>query len=215
VRDSKRPKERSQDREYRQRYSLTPGKQIGGKFELLGKGVQTSDLGLTAQRSGKLSAHAVGQHSSSEVISSSVQLTTRHSFQSPPSVPSPQNGDQFADDRSRDGDDPDDQDDVSFTITLIYDGERVLHQVWSGMTVERLTQDSAEIFDLPPPVTSIILMLFGLQPSTLGFNGRLSDPPCVTDGATILVFRVGNFALDRSPYRDAPTARYGVGLPGG
>ena len=29
MQDSKRPKERSQDREYRQRYSVTPGKQIG------------------------------------------------------------------------------------------------------------------------------------------------------------------------------------------
>jgi hypothetical protein len=30
VRDAKRPKERSRDKEYKQRYSLTPGKQVGG-----------------------------------------------------------------------------------------------------------------------------------------------------------------------------------------
>ncbi len=81
---------------------------------------------------------------------------------------------------------------MPFSIILVHDeGERVQHNAWSDMAVAQLTQDAARIFGLPPPMTSIILMLFGMNPRTLNVGGRLSDPPRLEDGATILVFRVG------------------------
>jgi hypothetical protein len=53
------------------------------------------------------------------------------------------------------------------------------------MPVSQLVQDAASIFGFHPPLTSVVLMLFGLQPATLRLGYLLSDPPRVTDGATI------------------------------
>jgi hypothetical protein len=77
------------------------------------------------------------------------------------------------------------------TITLIYNGNPVTHQVWEDMPVAQLLQDAASLFGFHPPFTSVVLMLYGIQPATLGIGYLLSDAPRVTDGATILVFHAG------------------------
>jgi hypothetical protein len=43
-------------------------------------------------------------------------------------------------------------------------------------------------------------MLFGMNPSALRIDGKLSDPPPVTNGATVLVYHVGNRAPDRQAF---------------
>jgi hypothetical protein len=45
------------------------------------------------------------------------------------------------------------------------------------------------------PQPCIVLMLFGLNPSTLQVGNLLSDPPPVTNGATVMVFQVRHPAL--------------------
>ena len=190
MRDSKRPKERSQDREYRQRYSVTPGKEIGGQHPA--DEAPFHDNGFTS-------------NSAQDI---------RRSFQSPTSVPSPHERGRFTENRSPDCDDLEYQEDVPFAITLIYEGERVQHEAWSGMAVAQLMQDAARIFRLPPPISSIVLMLFGLNPSTLRADGMLSDPPRVRDGATVLVFRIGAPDFNGQQPRGGTPVRMGGGNPG-
>jgi hypothetical protein len=56
-------------------------------------------------------------------------------------------------------------------------------------------------------------MLFGLIPSTLKVGSRLSDPPIVTDGSTVLIFHIGNLAHDHTPPQTSPS-RHVDGVPG-
>jgi hypothetical protein len=182
VRDSKRPKEKSQDRDYKQRYSVSPGKLIGGF------GVEVRDH---VSHSDHANLHPPddqdaggNRQSSSGKGSIPFRAPDRNPAHTPSSVPSTRNGDQ-----TRDGGSPDFTNPI--TVTLIYDERPVLHQVWGDMPVTQLLQDAASIFGFHPPLTSIVLMLFGLQPATLRIGYLLSDPPRVTEGETILVFRVG------------------------
>ncbi len=92
--------------------------------------------------------------------SSSIRATDRPSIHTPSSVPSPRDGAQ-----SRDGGSPDFTN--PYFIMLIYDGRPARHQVWGDMPVSQLVQDAARIFEFHPPFTSVVLMLFGLQPAIL------------------------------------------------
>jgi hypothetical protein len=126
-------------------------------------------------------------------------------------VPSPQNDELISNRRDIGGCD---RADPPLVITLIYEGDRVQHQVRGDMLVALLTQDAAILFELPPPLTTIILMLFGLHPSTLQIGRRLSDPPQVTDGATVLVFRVPLSVPSHSTPRGMPPVPFGGAYPG-
>ncbi len=160
VRGSKRPKERSQDREYMQRYSLTPSKfpvadQFGG---------------------GRQPSITPGHHSSSAMFTSPSRDHFQSSTRSPQSVPSPKLLSSQARRPTNVG-----RKMESFTITLICEGIRHSHDVWEDKPVDGLLQEAAVIFGIQP--TIIVLMLFGLNPSTLRAGHLLSDPPpVVTDG---------------------------------
>jgi hypothetical protein len=54
------------------------------------------------------------------------------------------------------------EDGSDFTITLIWEGNRHLHEVWEDKPVDELIHEAADIFGLYP--TTIILMLFSLYP---------------------------------------------------
>jgi hypothetical protein len=115
--------------------------------------------------------------------SSSIRSSDRNATDTPSSAPPPRDGT-----KARIGGSPDYTD--PYIITLIYDGCPVRHQVWGDMPVAQLLQDAASIFGFHPPFTSIVVMLFGLQPATLRIGYLLSDPPRVTDGAMVLIFHV-------------------------
>jgi hypothetical protein len=69
----------------------------------------------------------------------------------------------------------------------------------------------AGIYGFHPPLSSIILMLYDLHPIALKIGYRLSDPPRVTDGATVLVIRVGD-PVHNQPMQAGPTPlNYGGG----
>jgi hypothetical protein len=101
-----------------------------------------------------------------------------------------------------------------FDITLIYEGDRVRHQVAAHMPVAELSAEAAAIFQIN--AADVILLLYGIIPRTLPRNGRISDPPRVIAGSTVLVFCVatpghgqGGYPPPASPN---PRARDGDGL---
>ena len=211
VRGSKRPKERSQDREYKQRYSVSPGKLI----EAFGVGLREDHISHQGRSQASVVPEPGGKRLSSRMHgSSTIRDTDRNPVHTPTSVPSPRVGT-----HARDGGSPDHTD--PYTITLIYDGRPMRHQVWGDMPVTQLLQDAASIFGFPPPYTSIVLMLFGLQPAALRIGYLLSDPPRVADGATVLVFHVGaqihdqqlvqTHAHTQSKYAGSSPGHYGGG----
>jgi hypothetical protein len=59
------------------------------------------------------------------------------------------------------------------------------------MQVSQLLQDVVGIHGITSSLSSVVLMLYGLHPTTLRIGYRLSDPPIVTEGATIVVIHVG------------------------
>ena len=207
IRDSKRPKERAQDREYKQRFSLSPGGQLGGRAFAVHEFGENLDQRSLTQPGVKPLPTLYGQQASSGNSSSPAGIAMRHMSQSPLSVPSPLSDDQIAVRRTIGGGG---HDDYSFIITLICEGDRMQHQVWKDMPVSQLTRDAAGLFGLTHPLSTIILMLFGLNPSTLRFDCRLSDPPQVNDGATVLVFQISN-----STHRGMLPAPPGGAHPGG
>jgi hypothetical protein len=82
--------------------------------------------------------------------------------------------------------------DGDYLINLTYEGNLVRHQVNQHMMVEQLVRDAADLYQLNAP--DMILMLFGMHPQTLSRNNRLSDPPRVGPGATVLVFCIAGHA---------------------
>ncbi len=209
VRESKRPKERTLDREYKQRFSLTPGKVLGGPSVGFTQGGAVTNQRSVAPQGERFTDH--GQQSSGGNPSSPAGDTMRYVSKTSPSVPSPQNEYRF-DARQDNGECP--YGDVHITITLIHEGNRIRHQIWPTMPVAVLTQDAATLFRLPPPASAIVLMLFGMIPSVLHFDQRICDPPQVTNGATVLVFQVPVPSADIQPSRGMPQVPIGGANPG-
>jgi hypothetical protein len=56
------------------------------------------------------------------------------------------------------------------------------------MYVSQLVEEAANLFHLIPG--ELVLMLFGMIPHTLSRGNRISDPPRVGPGATVLIFRI-------------------------
>ena len=86
----------------------------------------------------------------------------------------------------------------SFEITLIYEGNRIGHQVTQHMPVMQLVEEAGALFRLHP--SAVVLLLFGMHPRTLPRENRLSDPPRVEHGATVLVFNVIPNAMQQGIY---------------
>ncbi len=176
VRELKRPKERAQDRDYKQRYSISPGQQIGGFVLETRENVNPTDRERGTSHDEKYVSLIPSSGGNRSIRTP--ELHTKHS---PPSVPSPRTGD-----RARIGKNLD-----YFTITLVLNGEQVEHRVWEDMQVSQLLQDVVGIYGIYSSLSSVVLMLYGLQPTTLRIGYRLSDPPIVTEGATVVVIHVG------------------------
>jgi hypothetical protein len=79
-----------------------------------------------------------------------------------------------------------------YVINLTYDGHLTMHHVDQHMLVEELATEAAHVYGLN--AFDLILMLFGMNPQTLPRQNRLSDPPRVSPGATVLIFSIANHA---------------------
>jgi hypothetical protein len=177
IRDLKRPKERAQDKDYKQRYSISPGHRPGvSLLEHRGNDEPADQVRGTLHGEEDIRARM-----SSSGGNRSIRASELHSTHTPTSMSSPRNGG-----RARTGGELD-----PFIITVVFDGERVDHQVWEHMPVTQLLQDVSGIFGFHPPLSSVIMMLYGLHPTILRIGFRLSDPPIVSAGATVIVLQMG------------------------
>ncbi len=77
---------------------------------------------------------------------------------------------------------------VPFEILLTFAGTRVVHRVWDSMLIWQLTLEASSIFRVHPDEISLIL--FSSMPTSLQKNGKISGHPRVTPGSTIMVFQI-------------------------
>lgn len=188
-RNTKRPKERSRDKAYKQRFSMGSSGGMDGlpnpAFFVSGRTGQ--DQVASASRS--IPGHPSGSGSSWE-----------EGYVRAPTIMKAQV-------RGRQPSEP------RFEISLTYAGTSVLHQVWDTMPIHQLLTEACSIFALDP--ADVVLVLFSGQPTSLPRDGRISGPPRVAPGSTVMVCCVpgmlaverarGNHGLSRQPpYLEVP-----------
>jgi hypothetical protein len=176
VRESKRPKARSSDQDYKRRYSVSPG---------------TLGPLLRNQRSGNNSAHGMGNYSSSHDDGDGYEedVGTRSAPKPPGSglkPPSHHSGGGTA--ISGGG---------TYVVNLSFEGQLTRHEVTPTTRVSQLREDAAGIYGLMQQ--HLVLVLFGMNPHTLVMENRLCDPPMVGPGATVLIFNVRGMARNDHP----------------
>jgi hypothetical protein len=100
-----------------------------------------------------------------------------------------------------------------FDINLTFEGRVVRHEVAADMRVSYLQDDAAAIYELT--ARDLVLVLFGMNPHTLPPQGRISDPPPVTPGSTVLIFNIAGMSTGAPyPLRPIQTGRPPVPLQG-
>ncbi len=77
----------------------------------------------------------------------------------------------------------------TFDIALVHEGQTQRHRVHETMAVVQLVEEAAGIFYLDPRV--VVLMLFTATPATLDRARDLTGPPRVGPNSTVMVFAVG------------------------
>jgi hypothetical protein len=85
-----------------------------------------------------------------------------------------------------------------YTINLTFEGHMQRHRVTQHMLVDQLSIEAANLFQINAP--DVLLMLFGMNPRTLARQNRLSDPPIVGPGATVLVLCIAGHAMNMRGY---------------
>jgi hypothetical protein len=174
-RESRQPKTRSSDQDYQRRYSMSPS-------------TVKHSLGL------QFPAHHLGEIADG-VPSPRMEGTRSHrdsggsGFSYTPPVVEDKGGYGRQPITETRGQLPG-QD--SYDIHLTFEGQLVRHQVTPAMMVVKLRDDAALIYRLISQ--DLILVLFGLNPQTLSLQSRLSGPPLVGPGATVMVFDVRGMA---------------------
>jgi hypothetical protein len=194
-RETKRPKERAKDQEYR-RLTLTstdlPLCQFTGRG---GPG------GFIYPSPGGRNGGSIGNVSR---VSPTQSVPSPHGHRSSEGFPlrSGQQGTRSS------GFDP------VFDIALVHEGQTQRHRVHETMAVAQLVEEAAGIFSLDSRV--IVLMLFTATPATLDRARDLAGPPRVGPNSTVMVFAVGSIpaernlelrAGERDPTRAAPGPR--------
>ncbi len=75
-----------------------------------------------------------------------------------------------------------------FVIFLTYAGTRVAHRVWDSMGISQLIAEAGLVFSLDP--SEVTLMFFSMTPTSLHRGAKISGPPRVTAGSTVMVFHL-------------------------
>ena len=162
-RDTKRPRERAKDKVYKQRFSMVSSADMGE--HRLGLG---SHAGMVEERGG------VGSRVTPAPFGRGLLDELGH-HRSPVRNGELPRG-------------PSTPDETPFAIFLTYAGKRVSHRVSDSMLIWQLTVDAGLIFGLDPDEVSLIL--FSGSPTSLQKNGRISGPPRVSPGSTVMVFQI-------------------------
>jgi hypothetical protein len=79
-----------------------------------------------------------------------------------------------------------------FDINLIYEGASRRHRFFQHMLVDQLAHEASGIFRLI--ADELVMVLFGMLPQTLLRANRISDPPRVGLGATVMIFSIAGGA---------------------
>jgi hypothetical protein len=173
VRESKRPKARSSDQDYKRRCSISPG---------------TLGPLVSNQRSGDNPGNSMGNYSSPHDGVNGYEEgvgapRTPKPSGTGPKLPSHHSGERTT--NSGGG---------TYEINLSFEGQLARHEVTPTMRVSQLREDAADIYNLIQQ--HLVLVLFGMNPHTLVVQNRLCDPPMVGPGATVLIFNVRGMARD-------------------
>jgi hypothetical protein len=178
-RDAKRPKERSKDRAYKQRYSMASDADLVGYRDSLafqtdpGRDHVHAKFRGTPEPSGYALVGKTGFPPSPPVIRGQGEKTGTSGH--------PENKD--------------------YEIFLIYSGTTVVHRVWESMGISRFAMEAAAIFHLDP--SAIILVLFSNSPTTLDRSATILGPPRIVPGSRVMIFHVpGSIHIVPQPQRD-------------
>ncbi len=165
-RDAKRPKERSRDKAYKNRFSLAS--------TAVGKGEPTF-AGFTTMRAN--GQDGMRKNSGAETPHSPGPLREgwENGYVPPPSMVSA---------RARAGATPS----GDFEIFLTHSGTTIIHRVWNEMPIVQLMAEAGSIFGLDS--SEMILVLFSSQPVSLQRERSIMGPPRVTPGSNVMVFYV-------------------------
>jgi hypothetical protein len=185
-RDTKRPKERSRDKAYKNRFSLSSTVEGGGPF-------------LTGFTSGG-EQNGVRKSEGTETprLPELPRQSWENGFVQPPSVVSV---------RAKTSATPS----ADFEIFLTHSGNTVIHRVWNEMPISQLTSEAGSIFGLDS--TEMLLVLFSSQPVSLQKGRSIMGPPRVTPGSNVMVFYVHSSGCTNVPYAPPTrTATHGGGF---
>jgi hypothetical protein len=162
-RDAKRPKERPRDKAYKQRFSNVSSADMAEN---------RSNLDF---RAGMSDGRGGGDPRITPAPSDSGPMRESGHCRSP----------LFNAGRSRG---PNTPAEIPFEIYLTNAKTRVGHRVWDSMLIWQLTVEAGSVFGIEPDEISLIL--FSGSPTSLQRNGRISGPPRVTPGSTVMVFQI-------------------------
>jgi hypothetical protein len=168
-RDAKRPKERTRDKAYKQRFSM------GSSVDMSGL-PHTAFVSAPAGERGQVQQSFANARSPTSPAFPGLGWGTG-SVQ-PPSVVTG---------RATSSSTPL----GNFQISLTHSGTTVMHMVWDAMPISQLIHEAGSIFGLDP--TEVVLILFSAQPRSLHRGARIVGPPPnprVTPGSNIMVFQI-------------------------
>jgi hypothetical protein len=187
-RDPKRPKERSRDKAYKNRFSL--GSTVDGSGPTLAGFATTRVNGQDGM--GKIDGAATPRSPGPP------RQSWENGYAPPPSVVSVQ---------VRANATPS----ANFEIFLTHSGNTVIHRVWNEMPISQLMTEAGSIFGLDS--TEMILILFSSQPVSLQRDRTIMGPPRVTPGSNVMVFYVHSSGCTNVPYvPPTRTASHGHGF---
>jgi hypothetical protein len=178
TRETKRPKEREKDKEYR-RLTLTHTDFHSLQFA-------DRDEGQT---------HFAGRNGGSVTDGHGSRFSPAHSVPSPFGQPNEAADPSISPGRQGSRGSP--QADQIYEINLVNEGRTRKHRVFEGLRVSQLVVEAAGVFSLD--ANGVVLMLFYTAPVTLDREKTLAGPPRVNPNATVFVFVVMGIPAARSP----------------
>jgi hypothetical protein len=183
IRESKRPKARASDQEYR-RSSMSPST----ARQSFGTQLPVHHSDTPGRLNSTILSEAPTKERNDRVTYSPNELGKDTGGTGPIGFRYPTLGTRY------------DPNSAGYAINLSHGGRLVRHLVTPDTRVTHLSEDAATIYGLN--AQDLILVLFGMYPQTLSPQNLLSGPPVVGPNATVLVFNIngmaGNHTLRRT-----------------
>jgi hypothetical protein len=162
-RDTKRAKERPRDRVYKQRFSMGGSSVPDFRSNVVFRA--QADPGLTSV--GKLSHKETPAPSGFGYLDPGIHQS---------SVPPRGGSDAYSE--------------GTFEIFLTFSGGTIVHRVWDTMPISQLTFDAGILFGIDHQDLTLILFSGSPGPTSIPRAGKVSGPPRILPGSTVLIFCV-------------------------